>query len=176
MGRDKALLTFRGAPLAVHVAQIVQKAAGSVTLVGRGERLAGLGLPTIEDKHPGRGPLGGIHAALSSTTSPWSLIVACDMPLLEAGFLETLLAAAERERCHAAMARNREGLAEPLCAVYHRDCLPTVEAALETGKLKITAALEPLRVVYVDPADPRWLANANTPADWAGLKPEVAVD
>ena len=45
MGRDKALLPYRGAPLAVHIARAVREAAGSATLVGDPARYARLGFP-----------------------------------------------------------------------------------------------------------------------------------
>lgn len=176
MGRDKALLPFRGVPLAIHVAQIVRQAAGSVTLAGKAGRFEGYGIPFLEDHHEGCGPLGGIHAILESTTAKWSLVVACDMPLLDAGFLRLLLDTAGRQDCHAVLARNRQGLPEPLCAVYRADSLVAVRAALQAGKLKIMDALNPLELVFVEPADPAWLANANTPEDWAQWAPEATVD
>ena len=53
MGRDKALLPFRGGALAQSVAQAVSEAAGSATLVGDPARYSGLGYPVIPDLYPG---------------------------------------------------------------------------------------------------------------------------
>ncbi len=153
MGSDKALLPFKGGPLVVRVAQIVAQAAGSVTLVGRADQLSHLGLPVIEDRHAGCGPLGGVQAALSHTTAKWCLVTACDMPLLDAGFLTRLLEFADHHQPDAVMARSAAGRPEPLCAVYHSRCLAAAEQAIQTGKLKITAAFERLDVRLLDGMD-----------------------
>ena len=78
-------------PLALLVAAHVRRAVGSVTLVGSRERHASLDLPVIEDLDPGKGPLGGIHAALLHSKAPLSLVVGCDMPFLNADFLNRLV-------------------------------------------------------------------------------------
>src|ERR1019366_6470085 len=84
MGRDKARLPFRGCDLvsavAAAVAAAVASVAGNVTLVGHPE------LPSIPDRYPDGGPLGGILTALDHTAADWNLIVACDMPEVSAAF------------------------------------------------------------------------------------------
>ena len=49
MGRDKALLPLDGHTLVDHIAGLVQRAAGNVTLIGPPERYATLGYPVIPD-------------------------------------------------------------------------------------------------------------------------------
>ena len=94
MGRDKALLSYRGRALGQSVARLVEQAAGAVTLVGNSQLAEILGFPAIADLHPGEGPLGGILTALDHTRSDWNLVAACDMPELSAAFLGRLLDAA----------------------------------------------------------------------------------
>jgi len=61
MGRDKALLPFRGEPLACSVARQVELAAGSVVMVGDPDLYGSLRYPVIPDAFPGEGPLSGIN-------------------------------------------------------------------------------------------------------------------
>ena len=91
MGRNKALLPFRGITLVEHVAGIVREAAGSATLIGDPVQLGHLGLPVFPDKLPGFGPASGIYTALTMTSSDWNLIAGCDMPAITGDILVSLL-------------------------------------------------------------------------------------
>ncbi len=166
MGRDKALLPFRGRTLAGHVAEAVARAAGTVTLVGDAERYAFLGYPVLPDRMQGAGPLAGIQAALEASEAAWNLVVACDLPGVDAGFLSGLLEAARSAGADGLLAAGRTGLPEPLCAVYHRRCLPAVAAALERGAFKVTDALAGLDMRIWRVQDDGRLANMNTPQEW----------
>jgi molybdopterin-guanine dinucleotide biosynthesis protein A len=167
MGRDKALLPFRGRALVDHVARQVAEAAGSVVLVGHPERYAHLPYALIADEYPGRGPLAGIHAALGASRADWNLVVACDMPGLTAPFLRQLLARAEAGAADCVAARSPAGLPEPLCAVYHRRCRDSLAAWLEADRPNKAADwLASQHVAWHPVPAGDWLRNANTPAEW----------
>ncbi len=136
MGQDKALLPWKGSTLIESVARKVFDAAGNVTLIGSPDRYGNLGFPVISDKLEGCGPLGGLHAALSTTTAEWNVLVACDMPAVTRELLEELLAAAEASGADALVPSTPGGL-EPLCAVYHVRLLPVVESAIHSKHLKM---------------------------------------
>ena len=167
MGRNKALLPYRGTTLVEHVAAAVGQAAGSVSLVGSADEYSSLGLPVIPDLLPGAGPLAGIQAALAHTASAWNLIVACDMPGLEAGFLGVLLEAAEASGGDCLIPIGPSGFLEPLCAVYHRRCLEAIGRALGDNIRKVTRGLAHLDVQTLLVPEPLWLENINTPSEWA---------
>ncbi len=167
MGKDKALLPFRGGTLAGHVAALVETAAGSVRLVGDPGKYGHLGYAVLADRWPGAGPLGGIETALSETDADWNFIVACDMPRISVEFLSGLLAAAAEAGCDALVPIGFEGRPEPLSAVYHRRCLATVRRALENGVRKVTEALASLDVTTLAVSDAGCFENLNTPEDWA---------
>jgi len=177
MGRDKARLPFEGSLLIQTVARHVLTAAGTVTLIGPPERYADLGYPVVADRLPnGRtdacGPLGGVFTALSVSRAPWNLMVACDMPGVTAAFLETLfevaeaLETAEGPGVDCVVPQTSSGLS-PLCAVYHRRCVPIVEAAILCNQFKMHDLLTNLRVVEWPVYDPALVENINTPEQWA---------
>jgi molybdopterin-guanine dinucleotide biosynthesis protein A len=168
MGRDKALLPYRGTTLVEHVARAVQEAAGAVALVGDPARYASLGYPVYRDKFPGCGPLGGVYTALTVSATDWNLIVACDMPGVSVGVLRTLLASATDLGASCVIATGPGGEPEPLCAVYHRRCLPVLDRAIQEKRFKMRELVTELdaRATLVDAAT---LANVNTPSEWAGF-------
>jgi molybdopterin-guanine dinucleotide biosynthesis protein A len=167
MGMPKALLPFRGATLIEYVAGEVLTAAGTVTIVGRPELYAGLGLDVIADERPGFGPLGGLLTALGSASAEWSLVVACDLPRITAALLGELIEAA---RCSlepdCVVAKSARGV-EPLCAVWHARAIPKLRCALEHGRLKMKEVVELVGARAWPVADPQILCNINAPEDWA---------
>ena len=91
MGRDKALLPYRGTTLLAYIASVVRQAAGTATIIGDPDRYSNVGFPVCPDQIPQCGPIGGIYTALSVTASDWNLVVACDMPMLSAPVLRRLI-------------------------------------------------------------------------------------
>jgi molybdopterin-guanine dinucleotide biosynthesis protein A len=166
MGRDKALLPYRGTTLVEHMAQAVQAAAGSVALVGDPVRYSSLGYPVYPDKFSGCGPLGGVYTALSISSTDWNLIVACDMPGVTPDVLQVLLANAEESSRSCVVAIGPTGEPEPLCAVYHRRCLPALARAIEQKRFKMKELVKELDS-HTLPVQASALANVNTPTEWA---------
>jgi len=160
MGRDKAMLPFRGATLAQWIAKQVAEAAGSAMLVGN----ASTG---IADLYPSEGPVGGILTALAHSDADWNLIVACDMPQADAPFLRRLLDAARERDADALLPRGPSGMLEPLCAVYHRRVREVMAARFAEGERKVTACLAGVAVAELEVAEVAQFQNVNTPEDWA---------
>jgi molybdenum cofactor guanylyltransferase len=166
MGRDKAYLPLGREPLAAHVAKVVETAAGSATLIGDPEKYRALGHSVLPDLYPGEGPLGAILTALHATRADWNLVVACDMPGLTVPFLTELLDAAQRNPAEITIPETPGGKREPLCAVYHRDILPSLERSFAAGVRKVATGIACLRVAVYPVAEVARFQNLNTPEDW----------
>jgi molybdopterin-guanine dinucleotide biosynthesis protein A len=165
MGRDKASLGYGGRTLLERVAGTVAEATARVTLIGDPSRYAGFGYPVVPDTFPGLGPLAGIHAALSAARSNWNLIVACDMPALNAPFLRELFDSLTDET-DCLLPAGPSGRPEPLCGIYHRRALPAIEEKLRGGVRKVLDGLASLRVTILPVVEDRCFRNLNTPEDW----------
>ncbi len=168
MGREKALLPYRGGVLADYVAQAVKLAAGTAALVGNPKRYGGVGYPVLPDIYPGEGPLGAILTVLQHGAADWNLIVACDMPEISGAFLKGLMDAAEREDADALIPAGPSGQLEPLCAVYHRRARQALYDAFSAGTRKVTDAFAGIRIAVFPCPELTPLQNVNTPEDWAG--------
>src|SRR5260370_14898579 len=88
MGADKAFLRVHDTTLLERAVGIATLAADAVYICGPREKF---GTEAIEDIFPAFGPLGGIHAALKSSQSELNLVLAVDLPFVEADFLRYLL-------------------------------------------------------------------------------------
>lgn len=165
MGTNKAFIEMGGQPLFRRVADEIGKICGTVSLVGDPATYGELGLRVIPDRFPGMGPLAGIEAALNATNVQWNLLVACDMPSLDASTLEELFVAAEG--ADGAVPSYGDGRIEQLSAVLHARCHAVILAALEQGVLKVGAVLAQLNLRYVPVSNPNSFANLNSPEDLA---------
>jgi len=172
MGSDKTLLTVDGEPLVLRVVQKVREVCVSAVVVtNRPELLADVALPAdvpvVKDTVAYQGPLGGLVTALECAPDEWVLAVAADMPALEPEVIRALWDV--RGEGQVVIPVGEMG-PEPLLALYHRSCLPTAKAALDSGRRRIVAILPSLRVVSVPvealrAVDPELhsLVNVNTP-------------
>ena len=167
MGRDKAMLPWKGKTLLEHVAHQVWLTTGSVRLVGRPAICRPLRFEVIPDAAENAGPLGGIVAALRRAAPSWVLITSCDLPNLDWRNLAALWNRAEDgPRVDAVIPLDRDGRLHPLCAFYHRRTLPAWEAALLVGNLRLQTVARTLNVHFAAQDDATWLTNVNTPAEW----------
>jgi molybdenum cofactor guanylyltransferase len=137
MGRDKAFIEFEGRTLLARALDVAHSVSSDVRIVGVHAKFAAFA-PAVEDIFPGCGPLGGIHAALRSSSVDLNLIVAVDMPFITPDLLRYLV---ERARKSAAKVTvpHCGGGNQPLCAVYGRAFADAAELALENGRFKIDA-------------------------------------
>ena len=182
MGRDKALLEISGKPLAARTAEIVKPLVANVMLIGEQRRQTELGLPVLADRWPGAGPLGAIATALLGTTKPWALILACDLPYLNAKWIASLgerALAAEPNFCDAFVPSSENGL-EPLCAIYRATAGGTLAKALENGTRKVTNGLALLKIQAIPEAewsrfspDGKLFGNLNTWQDYLDARNEL---
>jgi len=86
MGVDKALLPLGNENLLQRALRTASGVCANPVIVGDRDRYSSCG-EVIEDRMPGCGPLGGIHAALCVTKSDRNLILSVDMPLMTPEFL-----------------------------------------------------------------------------------------
>ena len=164
MGQDKALLLWHSRHLVEKVAATVAAVTGTVTLVGQPERYRNLKIPCLPDGRHGLGPLAGIEAVLETGQGEWNLIIGCDMPGISIAVLRCLLDKAGQTSALCVAAQDITGQIHPLCAVYHRRCLPAVKQSLDTGRLKLMNVLEDLQAEHI--LVQTKLENINTPEDW----------
>jgi len=171
MGADKALLELAGKPLIARAVELAREIVPEVTIVGDPRKFAAFG-PVIEDVYRDRGPLGGIHAALTNSAAEWNLILAVDLPFIPVRFLTYLLMRAESSGATVTVP-SLGGYFQPLCAVYRQRFVSAAEAALSTGKNKIDQLFREVTLCAIseeemsaNSLDSSMFRNLNTPEDW----------
>jgi molybdopterin-guanine dinucleotide biosynthesis protein A len=175
MGTDKASIEIGGVTLARRAAAALAQVTGPTLEVGP----ARTALPTVAD--PGIGPLGALAAgweALSATgTTSGVLVLACDLPLVNAPLLQ-LLADHRGEGTVVPVAGGRP---QPLCARWSPATLARAAGLTAGGERRVLSllALDPA-VTWLDEAawapvgGPHALDDADTPDELERLRGLVA--
>ena len=179
MGAEKAFLMLEGRTLLERTLELARMVAEEVQIVGAREKFETFA-PVVEDRYAGRGPLGGIHAALSASSSELNLILAVDLPFLEKRFLEYLLAEARAAKAVVTVPRAGGGF-QPLCAVYRQEFQQLAEQALAAGRNKIDTLFAQTKVRIIEEDElqrfafsPAMFDNLNTQEEWERARQRLA--
>jgi molybdopterin-guanine dinucleotide biosynthesis protein A len=184
MGRDKALELFCGRSLIEIALATLREAGIEPAIAGARSDLSGAA-SVVEDVRPDQGPLGGICAALASTSAERVVFVSVDLPLLPASLIACLLNHA-RLTGRAVTVTSVNGFVQTFPAVLDRAALPSLERSLQSGHRGCYAAFhaaaaalgQPVSVLPAEVLEQTgqvthpsalppvwWLANVNSAAD-----------
>ncbi|HTU66857.1 MAG TPA: NTP transferase domain-containing protein [Steroidobacteraceae bacterium] len=120
----------------------------------------------IVDRGDIEGPLAGITAALAAHPDSAWLVLACDLPFLDARTLDALIAARDPARVATAFRSSHDGLPEPLCAIWEPRAAAALREVVAGGKNCPRKFLIGADTKLLDQPDPRALDNVNTVAEY----------
>ncbi|MCI0712966.1 MAG: molybdenum cofactor guanylyltransferase [Chloroflexi bacterium] len=172
MGRDKSFVELAGQPVIKHVMERVEGLgqAETILITNHMAAYAHLDLPMFSDVLPDKGSLGGIYTAIYYSQQPHTLVVACDMPLLNTDLLRYMVGLLDDETD--VIVPTVEGYPQGLHAIYGKECLDLIQQRLEANRLKVIGFYGDVQVRYIDeaeyqPIDPHGHSffNVNTPED-----------
>jgi len=176
MGRNKALLPFRGKPLIRRQIDLLAPLFEEILISANDpSAYSPFGLRIVPDLFAEPCSLSGIHALLKAATAPRIFVVACDLPFLNPALIRKLLEVPGD--FDVIVPESDQGL-EPLHAVYSRSCITGIEKAAADGHWKVSGLYTGLWVDILPVQDDEWLVegrspftNANTPDDWKQTEP-----
>jgi molybdopterin-guanine dinucleotide biosynthesis protein A len=176
---DKAVADLAGTPMIRRVVDRVAPAVDAVVINCRSAQrasiedvLTGAAVPVAfaEDEYPDEGPMAGMATGLRAVEGEYAFVVACDMPFVDAEFVDYLF---ERAAGHEAAVPRPDQWFETTHAVYRAAAMvDACEAALEAGEKRIVAPLFDLDFVVVDAEEvrehghPDTFENCNTREDF----------
>lgn len=181
MRRDKAALVYQGRTQLERAMELlaphVERAFVSVR-PDQAQDPVRARFPQIVDRHENLGPIAGIMAAQEEHPHAAWLVIACDLPLLDAATLEHLVRSRRPEKLATAYRSSHDGLPEPLCAIYEPASREAIAAYVAGGKQCPRKFLINSDVELLEEPNPRALDNVNTPEEYrsvmTNLKDETA--
>ncbi|MBS0418543.1 MAG: NTP transferase domain-containing protein [Proteobacteria bacterium] len=169
MQRDKAVLEYHGRSQLEWAVSFVQPHVQRVFVSVRPDQTddpARARFDQIVDAHQNLGPIAGIMAAQAKYPDVAWLVLACDLPFLDEGTLNTLIAARQPQRIATAFRSSHDVLPEPLCAIYEPESREAILAHVASGKNCPRKFLLNSDVHLLDEPNPHALDNVNTPEEY----------
>ena len=166
MQRDKAALQFRTGETQLDAAMKLLEGRVSRAYVSvradQQDDPARARYTRIVDRGEIEGPIAGISAAFASSPDVAWLVLACDLPFLDAATLDKLLLARDPSFDATAFRSTHDGLPEPLCAIYEPSARKAIAAQIAAGRNCPRKFLINAHTQLLDQPNPRALDNVNT--------------
>ena len=133
MGFDKQMLMDDGRRLVEKVIETLREEFSDIIVItAKPELYEGMGVRLFRDEYEGKGPLAGVHAALSHAQSQYVYLLACDMPVVSLPFVRHMKERIQETGADICACRFNDRM-ETFNTFYSRDLLPDVTHRLETG-------------------------------------------
>lgn len=177
MGRDKALLRHGGSSQLAYAVALLGGVTGRVFVSARSEQRSEperSRFDLIVDRYEGIGPLAGILSAMDAHAGVDWLVVACDLPNVDAATLSFLLQHRSPTQPFTAFRSTHDGLPEPLCAIYRAGSDRILRDFVAEGVTCPRRILIRSDTQLLEQPSAASLDNVNTPDDLAASVLETA--
>jgi molybdenum cofactor guanylyltransferase len=159
MGQDKATIKVGGKTLIRLAYDRVKEVFDDVIIVSRlHSTIESIDAPVLKDVVPFGNSMIGIVTALLYSKTPYTFVVACDMPFLSTEAFKCMADEATGEDI--IIPKTKLGF-EPLHAIYNRSCIAHFLRLVGQGKFKVVEVL-PFVSVKVLKEEPCFLRNGNS--------------
>lgn len=163
MGQDKASLKIGGVTQLERIHALVQPFTDETFLSVAHDDAADRSLPTLPDLEPSPGPLGGIQAAFHHDPASNWLVIACDLPMIQAADLQSLADHHDGSKDATCFLNPLDNHPEPLCAIYSPSAAGRLAEVIGKNQRCARRFLSSLDRTDLTPSDPRALLNLNRP-------------
>ena len=133
MGFDKQMLMDEGRRLVEKVIETLREEFSDIIVItAKPELYEGMGVRLFRDEYEGKGPLAGVHAALSHAQSQYIYLLACDMPVVSLPFVRHMKERIRETGADICACKFNDRM-ETFNTFYSCSLLPDVTHRLETG-------------------------------------------
>lgn len=173
MGTEKGLLNLQGMPFVNHIIRALKPHVDNIYIVSDNpvfDRFEAIRVPDIVKNY---GPVGGLYSGLSISRSQFSVVLSCDIPLINETVLITLIN--NKTRDADVIQLESMGHSLPLIALYNQSCLAHFKQQIQLGERRLKSVLANLKVktICLDPALAPAVVNINTKSEYESIIDEI---
>jgi molybdenum cofactor guanylyltransferase len=166
MGLDKSMIDYHGQPQLEHMVALLSKVCAEVYVSVRKDQKIRDGMRPLPDAFETPGPMNGILTALSKFPDRAWLIVAVDMPNIDASAIQMLVSKRDESKLATCYFNANENLPEPLLTLWEPAARSPLEVFVASGKISPREFLASNDVNVVHPKNISILLNINSPDEY----------
>ncbi len=171
-GYDKGKISWHGNEQRYHIADMLGSQCKEVFISCRAEQQHEIdaAYKTLPDTFTGLGPYGAILSALREQPTKAWLVVACDLPLIDAVSLEYLIQNRDVSKIATTYESPHDSLPEPLITIWEPKSYPVLLSSLSQSNSCPRKALINNDIRMIKALDANTLINVNTIEDSEQVK------
>lgn len=172
MGYDKSAINWHGKEQRYHIADLLQQFCDDVYISCRADQQKEIdnNYKTLADTFIDLGPYGAILSAFREKPDAAWLVVACDLPLLDANALQYLVEHRNSSAVATTFESPYDGLPEPLITIWEPKAYSILLSFLSQGYTCPRKALRNNHVEIIKAENADALMNVNTPDELEKVK------
>jgi molybdopterin-guanine dinucleotide biosynthesis protein A len=173
MGYDKGAVNWYGKEQRYHMADLLKKHCAEVYISCRDaeqQKEINTEYLSLPDTFTGLGPYGAILSAFREQPDRAWLIIACDLPLVDANMLQHLVDNRNMATIATAYQSDYKDFPEPLITIYEPKSYPVLLQYLAQGYSCPRKVLINSDITLLQSPEPDALANVNTPEELDRIK------
>jgi molybdopterin-guanine dinucleotide biosynthesis protein A len=167
MSKPKDKINWHGKEQRYYLADILAPFCDQVYISCRQDQAFNLdpNYELLKDAFSDLGPLGGVLSAFKSKPNQAWLVVACDMPFLDADCFEFLIQSRNADKIATAYQNPIDNLPEPLITIWEPKSYPILNDSFALGNTSLRKFLINNDTLIIKPLKPEILLNINTPEE-----------
>ncbi|MDW5287669.1 molybdenum cofactor guanylyltransferase [Formosa sp. PL04] len=163
MQTEKGLVVFNNKPFIEWILDAVKPISNQIFLITENTDYSIYNYPLLADIYKNKGPVGGIHTALSHTNTQQNLILSCDIPMISTHIINHYLINSKVINSDIAFVSDSTR-DYPLIGMYSVNNLQKFEDAIQQNHLKLMQLIQgsTFHRIQVASRDFKALYNINT--------------
>jgi len=141
MGTDKAMLQINEHSFLQHCYNVLNEMCDEIIISSANEKHELPNTKRVSDIYPDKGPLGGLHAAISASQNKINLCLSVDTPFVTTELLKWML---DRQNGDNSFFIKEAGRFHPLIGIYHKNTLDQIESAIKNNQLRTSELIQNL--------------------------------
>lgn len=168
MGRDKSLLQYHGKAQHEHLYELLRQQDIPSWISCRAEQVEKMPAEAavLPDSFVGLGPFGALLSAFRHDPNCAWLVIACDLPFVDAAAIEHLVTHRRISAVATAFYNAETDFPDPLLTLWEPRAYPILLQFLAQGYSCPRKVLINSDTEVIQPSQPYWLMNVNTPEEY----------